>query len=72
MSKPPFTMSKYARREDLLSDAATYYEKRAKDLEEVARAMRDWIDAVPTDIALPSMPGFDRDWADSIIEECDA
>ncbi len=72
MGKPPFTMSKYAHREDLLSDAATYYEKRAKDLEEVARSMRDWIDAVPKAIELPSMPGFDRDWADSIIEACDA
>ena len=68
MSKPPFTMSKYARREDLLSDAVQYYEARANDLEAVARAMRDWIDAVPKDIQLPEMPGFDRDWADSIID----
>ena len=71
MSKPPFVMSKYARREELLADAATYHEKRAKDLEEVVRAMRDWIDAVPSHTVLPAMPEFDRDWADSIIEECD-
>jgi hypothetical protein len=66
--KPPFVMSKYATREDLLSDAATYFEKRATELEEVARAMRDWIDAVPKETVLPSMPGFDRDWADGIID----
>ena len=29
MIKPPFVMSKYARREDLLSDAATFYEADA-------------------------------------------
>ena len=29
MSKPPFVMSKYARREDLLSDAVTFYEADA-------------------------------------------
>jgi hypothetical protein len=66
--KPPFVMSKYSTREDLLSDAATYFEKRATELEEVARAMREWIDAVPKDIVLPAMPGFDRDWADGIID----
>jgi hypothetical protein len=69
MSKPPFTMSKYARREDLLSDALTYYETRSKNLEEVAMAMRDWIDAVPSDTVLPAMPGFDRDWADNVIDD---
>lgn len=40
MSKPPFVMSKYAKREDLLADAASYYERRAKELEAVARVMR--------------------------------
>ncbi|MCP2232845.1 ead/Ea22-like family protein [Erwinia aphidicola] len=35
----------------------------------VAKAMRDWIDAVTKDVAasLPTMPGFDRDWADETI-----
>ena len=37
-------------------------------LKEVAKAMRDWIDAVPSDTVLPTMPGFDRDWADNIID----
>ncbi|CAI1579725.1 Uncharacterised protein [Serratia proteamaculans] len=36
----------------------------------VARAMRDYIDALPADVvaALPTMPGFDRDWADEVID----
>ena len=38
------------------------------NLKEVAIAMREWIDAVPADIVLPTMPGFDRDWADEIID----
>lgn len=43
-------------------------ETRAAKLEAVARAMRDWIDAVPKETQLPTMPGFDRDWADSVID----
>jgi hypothetical protein len=31
--------------------------------------MREWIDAVPSDTVLPTMPGFDRDWADSVIDK---
>ena len=69
MAKPPFVISKYDRREDLLADAAAYYENRAKDLESVARAMREWIDAVPSTTVLPAMPGFDRDWVDSVIAD---
>ena len=33
----------------------------------VATAALDWIDAVPRDIQLPAMPGFDRDWAEGVI-----
>jgi len=44
---------------------------KEEELREVARAMRDWIDAVPTHVQLPTMPGFDRDWADSIIDDID-
>lgn len=40
----------------------------ARELLAVARAMRDWIDAVPATAELPAMPGFDRDWADQVIE----
>ena len=37
---------------------------KQNELLEVAKAMRDYIDALPTDVvaALPVMPGFDRDW----------
>ena len=41
---------------------------RLEELKSVARAMRDWIDAVPDGTPLPTMPGFDRDWADQIID----
>jgi hypothetical protein len=40
-----------------------------KDLLSVTLAMREWIDAVPSDTVLPTMPGFDRDWADSVIDK---
>ncbi|CAI1169689.1 Uncharacterised protein [Serratia liquefaciens] len=40
------------------------------ELLSVARAMRDYIDALPSYVvaSLPTMPGFDRDWADEVIE----
>ena len=41
--------------------------KRYTELKEVAFAMREWIDAVPSDTSLPAMPGFDRDWADEVL-----
>lgn len=46
----------------------------ANELLEVAKAMRDYIDALPTDVvaALPVMPGFDRDWADEVIYEAES
>lgn len=36
---------------------------------EVARAALDYIDALPSDVvaALPTMPGFDRDWAENVL-----
>jgi len=45
-------------------------QQRAKiaELKEVAEAMRDWILAVPTDTVLPAMPGFDWDWAMTVVE----
>lgn len=39
------------------------------ELLEVVKAMRQWIDAVPSNTPLPAMPGFDRDWADSVIDQ---
>ena len=35
MSKPPFVMSKYARREDLLADSAAYYEAECERLQRI-------------------------------------
>jgi len=42
-----------------------------KDLVRVVLAMRDYIDAIPDDAAaaFPVMPGFDRDWADEVVEK---
>jgi hypothetical protein len=42
--------------------------KRYSELKEVALAMIEWIDAVPDDVQLPAMPGFDRDWAEEILD----
>ena len=33
---------------------------------EAHQAMREWIDAVPDDTVLPTMPGCDRDWLDEV------
>ena len=46
----------------------------SQELAKVARAALDWIDAVPAEIAasLPTMPGFDRDWAEEAIKEADS
>ncbi len=35
----------------------------------VARAALNYIDAIPAEVAarLPAMPGFDRDWAESVL-----
>lgn len=41
---------------------------KALKLAEVSEAMREWIDSVPENAELPTMPGFDRDWADNIID----
>ena len=38
------------------------------DILKVAEAMLEWIDAMPKDMALPAMPGFDRDWAECVLE----
>lgn len=35
---------------------------------EVTQAAFQWIDAVPQSVQLPTMPGFDRDWANEVIE----
>ena len=53
----------------VVSEFARKMERERNNLIEVIEAMREWIDAVPADTPLPAMPGFDRDWADTIIEE---
>lgn len=44
--------------------------KDNKELLNVALAMRDYIDDIPAEFAdkFPAMSGFDRDWADGVIE----
>jgi len=44
------------------------------ELLDVAIALREWIEAVPSEVAasLPTMPGFDRDWVDEVIDACRA
>lgn len=32
------------------------------------RAALRWIDAVPSEMPLPAMPGFDRDWVEGLLE----
>lgn len=41
------------------------------ELAQVARAALDWIDALPSDVAasMPTMPGFDRNWAENAISD---
>ncbi len=42
-------------------------EARRDKLIDVAKSMREWIDSIPLETALPIMPSFDRNWADSVI-----
>lgn len=39
------------------------------DLLKVAQAALEYIDALPKDIQLPAMPGFDRDWANGVLAQ---
>lgn len=39
------------------------------ELVEALEATLEWIDAVPQDTELPTMPGFDRDWVDGILHK---
>lgn len=39
-----------------------------KELLEALVAALEWIDAVPSDTELPTMPGFDRDEVDALID----
>lgn len=39
----------------------------APELLEALQAAMEWIDAVPQDVQLPTIPGFNRDWVDGIV-----
>ncbi len=54
--KEPYVSAEFARQ----------LERENNQLREVADAILEWIDAVPKDTELPPMPGFDRDWVDSV------
>lgn len=41
--------------------------RKIEELRSVVTALLEWIDAVPKDTVLPSMPGVDRDWVDSVL-----
>lgn len=40
-----------------------------KELNELVDWTHKWIDTVPKDIQLPAMAGFDRDWADEVLDK---
>lgn len=42
---------------------------KIEDLAEVAKAALEYIDGIPTEVAdaFPTIPGFDRDWAEEVI-----
>ncbi|QIG71170.1 hypothetical protein EVB32_063 [Rhizobium phage RHph_TM39] len=40
---------------------------REEDLEQALKWTLQYIDAIPKDIDLPTMPGFDRDYVDSLL-----
>lgn len=44
--------------------------KTEQELLWALKAALDWIDSIPDDIKLPAMPGFDRDWVESLIDNC--
>ena len=44
---------------------------RADRLKECLQLALGWIDAVPQETVLPVMPGFDRDYVDGVIHDCD-
>lgn len=43
--------------------------RNIEGLLEVTKSALEWIDAVPSATELPAMPGFDRDWANSVIRK---
>ena len=39
------------------------------ELLKLAQAALEYIDAIPKDVVLPAMPGFDRDWASDVLRQ---
>lgn len=52
-----------------LQNRVSIVSRNTSRLLELATAQQAWIDAVPKDIELPTMPGFDRDWADEVFND---
>lgn len=48
-------------------DAQVTLHRQVEELRQLGQAMLDWIDAVPKNVELPAMPGFDRDWAERVL-----
>lgn len=42
-------------------------DQEIQELRKALRAALDWIDAVPSDTVLPTMPGFDRDDVEELL-----
>lgn len=54
-----------------LREQVQQLQQRNKRLTDVCVALLAWIDAVPKEVQLPAMPGFDRDEVDAIIAEAE-
>lgn len=65
----------YAEQEQVVKDARaalaaqTQQNNINSELLKVAESALEWIDGVPSDTPLPTMSGFDRDWADKVIAD---
>ena len=60
---------------DTMSKAAEELDSADRKIKQLRAALRwslEWIDAVPTELALPVMPGFDRDFAEGLIAGYDS
>jgi hypothetical protein len=42
--------------------------EQEESLKQALRWALEWIDAVPDDVMLPGMPGFDRDYVNGLLE----
>ncbi|WP_373203398.1 hypothetical protein [Citrobacter amalonaticus] len=51
---------------EILAEQGEYVNE---SLIEALQAAMDYIDAIPKDVVLPAMPGFDRDWVDGVISK---